>query len=61
MTFLQNIVNTYLLNTARLSDGTVAKIVFINKDHLSQPTLKTEDGHFIDLSQRTDLKIEANI
>ena len=61
MTFLQNIVNTYLLNTARLSDGTVAKIVFINKDHLSQPTLKTEDGHFIDLSQRTDLKIEAII
>ncbi len=61
MTFLENIVNTYLLNTVYLSNGTTAKIVFINREHLSQPTLETEDGRFIDLSKETNLKIEAII
>lgn len=61
MTFLQNIVNTYLLNTVYLNDGSIAQIVFINKEHLSQPTLKTEDGKFIDLAQYPSLKIEAII
>ena len=61
MTFLQNIVNTYLLNTVCLNDGTIGTIVFINKDHLSQPTIKTEAGRFIDLSQNHELKIETII
>ena len=61
MTFLENIVNTYLLNTVYLSDGSTAKIVYINRAHLSQPTLETNDGKFIDLAKETKLKIEAII
>lgn len=55
--FLENVVNTYLLNTVRLNNGITGKVVFINKEHLSSPTIQTEYG-FIDLSQHPDLYIE---
>lgn len=48
--FLQNIVNTYLLNTVRLNTGEVGDIIFINKTHLSKPTIKVGDD-YIDLSK----------
>ena len=48
--FLQNIVNTYLLNTVRLNTGEVGEIVFINKTALSKPTIKVNDD-YIDLSK----------
>lgn len=57
LTFLENVVNTYLLNTVRLNNGEIGKIVYINKEHLSSPTIQTEHG-FIDLSQRPELYIE---
>ncbi len=57
LTFIENVVNTYLLNTVQLSNGITGKIVYINKDHLSSPTIQTEHG-FIDLSIHTDLIIE---
>ncbi len=60
MTFLENVVNTYLLNSVRLSNGERGTIVYINKDHLSAPTIRT-DSDFIDLSHRKDLAIEAII
>ncbi len=60
MTFLENVVNTYLLNSVRLSDGQTGTIVYINKDKLSSPTIRTETD-FIDLSHRTDLSIDAII
>lgn len=56
-TFLENVVNTYLLNTVRLNNGVVGKIVYINKDHLSAPTIQTDNG-FIDLSIHPELSIE---
>ncbi len=56
--FLENVVNTYLLNDVRLSDGNTGTIVYINKNKLSSPTVKTAVD-FIDLSQNRDLKIES--
>ncbi len=57
LTFLENVVNTYLLNTVQLNNGVTGKIVYINKEHLSSPTIQTDTG-FIDLSMCTDLFIE---
>lgn len=58
MTFLENVVNTYLLNDVRLSNGFRGTVVYINRDKLSAPTIKTDHG-FIDLSLHPDITIEA--
>ena len=50
MTFLENVVNTYISNTVRLTDGREGTVFFINKQHLSRPILKTKNG-YIDLSK----------
>lgn len=60
MTFLENVVNTYLLNNVRLTNGTVGTVVFIHKDKLSSPTIRTAGG-FVDLSTQSNLQIEALI
>ena len=60
MSFLENVVNTYLLNSVRLSNGERGTIVYINKDKLSAPTVRT-DTDFIDLSHRPEIKIDAII
>lgn len=57
LTFLENVVNTYLLNSVRLNNGVTGKIVFINKSRLSAPTIQTEHG-FLDLSIHPELNIE---
>lgn len=56
MTFLENVVNTYLLNTVQLSNGERGTIVYINKDKYSCPTVRT-DTDFVDLYSRRDIKI----
>lgn len=60
MTFLENIVNTYLLNRVRLSNGIEGEIIYINRSHLSSPTIKC-GSRYIDLSLRSDVYIEALI
>lgn len=60
MTFLENVVNTYLLNDVILSNGVRGTIVFIHKEQLSRPTIKTASG-FIDLTLHPDITIEALI
>jgi len=60
MTFLQNIVNTYLLNEVRLNDGREGEIIFINRDHLSRPTIRI-GSEYLDLSLYPDLHIEEII
>ncbi len=60
MTFLENVVNTYLLNRVRLSNGAEGDIIYINRDHLSAPTIKC-GNQYIDLAIRSDLYIEAII
>ena len=56
LTFLENVVNTYLLNSVQLSNGAQGTIVYINKDKLSRPTIRT-DKDFIDLATKPDIKI----
>ena len=60
MVFLENIVNTYMNNQVRLSNGKIGEIVFINKMHLAFPMVKCGD-EFIDLSINKDVHIEAII
>lgn len=60
MTFLENVVNTYLLNSVRLTNGLTGKIVFVHREKLSAPTVQTEHG-FLDLSIHPDIAIEALI
>ena len=56
--FLENIVNTYILNHCRLSDGREGTIVFINRAKLSRPTVKCGTT-YVDLSKQQDLTIES--
>ncbi len=56
MTFLEGIVQTYVNNTVRLSNGIEGQIVLINKLSLSKPIVKAGD-QFIDLSKSKDLSI----
>lgn len=56
MTFLENIVNTYLLNRVRLSNGMEGDIIFINRKYLSRPTIRVGSS-YIDLSNTPDLSI----
>ncbi len=60
MTFLSNVVNTYLLNRIRLNNGIEGEIVFINPDHLARPTIKAGNS-YIDLAQNPDMYIETII
>lgn len=60
MTFLENVVNTYLLNEVRLTNGLRGTIVYVNKHRLSAPTIKTAHG-YIDLSIHPDIEIESLI
>lgn len=58
MVFLENIVNTYMLNRVRLSNGKEGDIIFINKQCLSRPVVKCGD-EYIDLSKEKDIKIDT--
>ena len=57
LTFLENVVNTYLQCDCKLSDGRKAKIIFINKDKLSRPTVQC-GNEYIKLADHPDLTIE---
>lgn len=58
LTFLENVVNTYLQNNVRLNNGVVGRIVMINKASLSRPIIQTDDA-YIDLMYTPELHIEA--
>ncbi len=60
MTFLENIANSYLLNTVRLSDGREGTIVYINKDKFSCPTVQV-GKEYVDLLKQPELTIEKLI
>lgn len=60
MTFLENIVNTYMLHRVKLNDGRIGDVVFINRSSLANPTIKC-GKEFIDLSAEPNLFIEAII
>lgn len=58
MVFLERIVQSYLHNAVRLSDGREGEVIMINKLSLSRPVIKC-GSIFIDLSKETGLTIEA--
>lgn len=58
MTFLTHIANSYIQTTVELTDGRKGKIVYINKEHLSKPTVQI-GKKFVDLSKTKGLHIEA--
>lgn len=60
MTFISNVINTYLFNRVKLSDGRIGDIVYINTDRYSRPTVRVGNS-YVDLSKEKDLTIEAII
>ena len=60
LTFLKNVVNTYLQNNCRLSNGQEGIIVYINNENLSRPMVQC-DNEFINLAERPELYIEELI
>ena len=57
MTFLENVINTYIDNRVQLSDGRIGTIKWIDKQNLSKPMVQLADQSFIELSKFKDLKI----
>lgn len=60
MTFMERIVESYLHNIVRLSDGREGEVVMINKLSLSKPVVRV-GTKFIDLSKEHYLVIDAII
>ncbi len=60
ITFLSNIVNTFIANRVKLSNGQIGDIIFVNPDHLSRPVVKCGE-QYVDLAQNRNLSIVAVI
>lgn len=58
MTFLENVINTYIDNRVMLSDGRIGVIKFIDKNNLSRPMVRLADQSFVELAKYRDLRIE---
>lgn len=56
--FLERIVESYLHNIVRLSDGREGEVVLINKFALSKPMVRVGND-FIDLSKEHNLRIQS--
>jgi HD-GYP domain-containing protein (c-di-GMP phosphodiesterase class II) len=55
--FLNNVRDYFVGNLIRLSDGRTAEVVYLGPVVGTRPTVKTNDGVFIDLEQRKDIGI----
>ncbi|MBR2403559.1 MAG: HD-GYP domain-containing protein, partial [Lachnospiraceae bacterium] len=60
LTFIRNIVTTYLGNRVRLSNGMEGEIIYINQHNLARPTIKCGNC-YVDLAQDMSISIEAII
>lgn len=61
LTFMENVLNTYILNRVRLTDGREGEVVLINKRFLSRPLVRC-GKEYVDLSKEpAKLAIEAII
>ena len=58
MTFFKNIVNCYIGEKVKLSDGRIGEIVYVPPYDLINPIIKIGE-EIIDLSRDTDIKIES--
>ena len=57
LVFMENIVQTYIKNWVRLSDGRVGEIIMLNQNKLSRPIVMC-DGAFVNLLDYPNLSIE---
>ena len=57
LVILENIVNTYIQNRCRLSDGREGDIIYINKFNLSRPIVQC-GTQYVDLSECPHLTVE---
>mgnify|MGYP003292017436 CR=1 FL=1 len=53
ITFIENVLNTYIQNRVRLSDGRTGEVIMINKHKLSRPLIRN-GSTYIDLSKEPD-------
>lgn len=60
LTFIRNIVTTYLGNRVRLSNGMEGEIIYINQHNLARPTIKCGNC-YVDLAQEMSVSIEEII
>ncbi|MBQ9304460.1 HD-GYP domain-containing protein [Butyrivibrio sp.] len=60
MTFLSNIVNTFIANRVMLNNGKTGDIIFVNPNHLARPVVKCGDT-YVDLATNKQLSIVAVI
>lgn len=60
MTFLERIVQSYLHNVVRLSDGREGEVIMINKLSLARPVIRS-GATYIDLSKERKLSIKEII
>lgn len=60
LTFLENVVSTYLQNRVRLSNGMEGEVIYINRQKLSAPTVKCGEK-YINLAEEKDITIECLI
>lgn len=58
LVILENIVNSYIQNRCRLSDGREGDIIYINKDKLSRPVVQC-GTQYVNLAEHPDLTVEA--
>lgn len=58
LTFIDNMLNCLLGCLVKLKNGETAKVVFVDRNHLSKPILRIESsGELINLRERNDYKI----
>lgn len=60
-TFLTHIIDTFMGNCVLLNDGSFGKIIFINKQSLSRPVIRTAANEYLDLAKHPELYIQAII
>ncbi|MDR2043708.1 MAG: HD-GYP domain-containing protein [Clostridium sp.] len=58
LTFLEQVAMSYINDSCRLSNGLQGKIVYLDKHHLSRPTVQC-GSEYVDLTKHPDLTIEA--
>lgn len=55
--FLENLKDSLIGYFVRLSDGTEAKVIYIDKRRTSAPVVQVAGGQYIDLAKRPELRI----
>jgi putative nucleotidyltransferase with HDIG domain len=63
LTFLENVSNSYLNHKVTLSNGMEGNVIFINKEHFSQPVIRTTNNQIINLETQhynSILQLSAN-